>query len=162
MWLIELVVNESSFHKAACCYHNGNFQSDFSAYFLNERLCAKAQIGLPVWVYSCERLLPVTCQKEKKKKENPLFHAFPNSSLISSDFPFCFILCRNLEFNISIKDVKPNCFLYKLPKEPNNRVNVHRASFILTGCITFVTWDSVQGNDKVRHSPTKNILTATP
>lgn len=127
--------------------------------FLYERLCKNtnwtSRLGLYWW-----RI--VTSHMPKRKKENHSFHAFPNSSLISSDFPFCFILCRNLEFNISIKDLRPNCFLYKLPKEPINRANVDRPSFILTGCLTSVPWDSVQGNYEVRSSPTKNILTVTP
>lgn len=149
--------------------------------FISQGCLLLSQWKFPVWFFLPTFLMQDSVQKHKldfqfgsivvrdcyephakKKKENPLFHAIPNSSLISSDFPFCFILCRNLEFNISIKDLKPNCFLYKLPKEPNNRVNVDRASFILTRCITSVTWDSVQGNDKVRCSPTKNILTVTP
>lgn len=70
----------------------------------------------------------------------------PISNLIASGFPFCFdfgMLYRNLEFNINIKDLKPKCLRYILPKEPINRVNVNRASFILTGCMTSVTWDSV-------------------
>lgn len=53
------------------------------------------------------------------------------------------MLYRNLEFNINTEDLKPNCFRYILPKEPINRVHGDRATFVLTGCITSVTWDSV-------------------
>ena len=45
------------------------------------------------------------------------------------------------------KEKKPNgikvgkSFLNKMPKEPINRVNVGKASFILTGCMPSIIWN---------------------
>lgn len=104
-------------------------------------------------------------KRKKKERENHSFHTFPIGSLISSGFPFCFdsrILYINLECNINIKHLRPNCFHQKLPKEPTNRVNIARESFILTGCITSTACYSVPKQLQLKSSPTKHLLTVTP